>query len=199
MGFGFVRVINEDRVAPGKGFDSHQHSDMEIVTFVIEGQLEHKDSLGNGSVIEAGDIQRMSAGSGIFHSEFNASTQNEVHFYQIWIKPELKGVEPSYAQKSLQEFSDNSPISLIISKSGRDNSLTINQEIDVYFIKLNAEEKLSFEFSEEKRTGWLQVIAGELAVNDSELSSSDGMAISEEKTLSFRALKQSSALLFEMR
>src|SRR5262252_4566222 len=163
MGFGTLRVINEDRVEPGKGFDTHGHRDMEIVSYVLEGALAHKDSLGTGSVIRPGDVQRMSAGTGIRHSEFNHSKTDPVHFLQIWILPERDGLTPSYEQKTFDERAKRGGFRLVGSRDGRDGSVTIHQDVDLYAAILADGESVSHAFAADRR-GWLQVARGSVKV-----------------------------------
>ncbi len=161
MGFGVLRVINEDRVEPGKGFQTHAHSDMEIVSYVLGGALEHKDSLGTGSVIRPGDMQRMSAGTGIRHSEFNSSQTDPVHFLQIWIVPERDGITPSYEQKHFAEADRRSGLRLVGSRDGRDGSVTIHQDVDLYAALLSTGEQRKHVLRP-GRDAWLQVARGEV-------------------------------------
>jgi redox-sensitive bicupin YhaK (pirin superfamily) len=177
MGFSDLRVINDDRVQAGKGFQTHPHKDMEIVTYVLSGTLAHKDSMGNGSLIHPGDVQRMSAGTGILHSEFNPSDTDPVHFLQIWILPESKGLQPGYEQKSIT-WEKNAPLTwrLIASRDGRDGSLTVHQDISIYATRLSEGEKLTHTLSPE-RSYWVQVATGTVLLNDSLMEAGDGFAI----------------------
>ena len=168
MGFGNLRVINEDRVQPGQGFGSHGHRDMEIISYIIDGALEHKDSMGNGSVMRRGDVQRMTAGSGVQHSEFNPSPDTAVHFLQIWILPQTRDLTPCDEQKAFMEEEKSNQLRLIISRDGRDNSLTIHQDVDLYASLLTADCKLSHPFGK-GRKGWLQVVLGDADVNEMNL------------------------------
>jgi quercetin 2,3-dioxygenase len=198
MGFADLRVINEDRVAPGKGFGTHGHRDMEIVTYVLEGTLEHKDSIGTGSVIRPGDVQRMSAGTGIQHSEFNASTAEPVHLLQIWILPEEKGIEPGYEQKHFAVSDKRGKLRLVGSRDGRDGSITIHQHVDLYAAALWEGESVSYTFTP-SRVGWLQVARGAVQLNDRSLSAGDGVAIAQESLITLQGVTQESeVLLFEM-
>jgi len=193
MGFGNLRVINEDFVAPGAGFPTHGHQDMEIITYILEGALEHKDSMGNGATILPGDVQRMSAGTGVQHSEYNASEKNQVHLLQIWILPEKRGVSPSYAQKN---FPPQDGITLIVSKEGRDGSVTMNQDADIYrvLIKPGAE----VEFSPEKLC-WIQAAKGKVSVNGATLEAGDGAAIENEKSLKIIGKSGAELLIFDLK
>jgi quercetin 2,3-dioxygenase len=198
MGFADLRVINEDRVAPGKGFGTHGHRDMEIVTYVLEGTLEHKDSIGTGSIIRPGDVQRMSAGTGIQHSEFNASTSEPVHLLQIWILPEEKGIEPGYEQKNFAVAEKQGKLRLVGSRDGRDGSITIHQNVDLYAAALLEGESVSYTFRP-RRVGWLQVARGEVQLNDLSLSAGDGVAIIQESLVTLQGVAQEAeVLLFDM-
>ncbi|MGA7329622.1 MAG: pirin family protein [Rhodomicrobium sp.] len=197
MGFGPLRVINEDRVAPGGGFPTHPHSDMEIISYVLEGALEHKDSLGTGSVIRPGDVQRMSAGTGVRHSEFNASDKEPVHFLQIWIIPERKGLKPSYEQKSFDAASKRGKLCLIGSRDGRNGSVTIHQDADLYSTLLEPGDSVSHVLAA-GRGGWIQVSRGAITVNGQLLQAGDGMAIEEAGELHFEAEISAEVLLFDM-
>jgi redox-sensitive bicupin YhaK (pirin superfamily) len=188
MGFGPLRVLNEDRVAPGKGFPPHSHRDMEIISYVLEGALEHKDSMGNGSIIRPGDVQRMSAGTGVTHSEYNASKSEPVHFLQIWIVPEKQGLPAGYEQK---QFSDlRGQWRLVASPDGKDGSVTIRQNARLYAAVL-AGETLTWQGSR----GWLQVARGEAKVGDTSLAAGDGLAF-EKETLSVHG--NCEVLLFDL-
>jgi redox-sensitive bicupin YhaK (pirin superfamily) len=196
MGFGPLRVINEDRVAPGAGFPPHAHRDMEILSYVLEGALEHKDSLGTGSIIRPGDVQRMSAGTGIQHSEFNASKREPVHFLQIWILPEHTGTVPSYEQKAFA-LDEETGLVLIASGGGRNGAITVQQDADVYAGRLAEGETVRHGFRDE-RLGWVQVARGRIALNGLTLSAGDGAALEREPDLTIRAEAHSEVLLFDM-
>ena len=189
MGFRSLRVINEDWVAPNTGFPTHPHRDMEIITYVLEGKLEHKDSLGTGSVILPGDGQRMTAGSGIRHSEFNPSTTHPVHLLQIWILPEKASLTPSYEQKSFPEADKRGKLRLIASRDASDGSVKINQDAQLYVTLLNPGEEATHEFAA-GRHGWLQVARGAVEVNGKLLRQGDGAAISDEKKLTIRGVER---------
>ncbi len=197
MGFGPLRVINEDRVQPAQGFDTHGHSDMEIISYVLEGALEHKDSLGNGSVIRPGDVQRMSAGTGVRHSEFNASDADPVHFLQIWVLPEKNGLEPSYEQKAFPETEKRRRLQLVGSRDGRDGSVTIHQDVDLYATLLGEDEHVSHELSHGHK-GWVQVARGSIVLNDQVLDPGDGVAIEGPATITLTGASESEVLLFDM-
>jgi redox-sensitive bicupin YhaK (pirin superfamily) len=196
MGFRDLRVMNEDRVHPGRGFGTHPHQDMEILTYVLEGALEHRDSLGNGTVIEAGELQRMTAGTGIQHSEFNASKTDPVHFYQIWILPERKGLEPGYEQRRIDAASENG-LQLVASRTARDGSLTIHQDADVYraFLTEGGETALSLRPT---RHAWVQVVRGSVELNGHSLGPGDGAAVSEEDRLELVGQTEAEALVFDL-
>jgi redox-sensitive bicupin YhaK (pirin superfamily) len=188
--FGSMRVLNEDRVRPGKGFAEHPHANMEIVTYVIKGALEHKDSTGSSSIIKAEDVQRMTAGLGITHSEFNASSTETVHFLQIWIYPQKKNLSPSYEQKNFKDKTNR--LCLIVSHDGRDGSLKIHQNVSIYASQLTGE--LSYTFAL-KRLGWVQMIQGSLSCNGIPLSSGDGAAIENESKITLKGNKAEFILL----
>src|SRR6266702_1434362 len=193
MHFRSLRVINEDRVAPAKGFPTHSHRDMEIVTYVLEGALEHRDSMGNGSVIRPGDVQRMSAGTGVTHSEFNASKTEPVHLLQIWMFPERKGIKPSYEQKMFSEADKRSRLRLVASPDGRDGSVTIHQDNELYATVLRKGDQVRHELKPE-RHAWVQVARGSVKLNGQELAEGDGAAISEEKAIELAGLKDAEVL-----
>jgi redox-sensitive bicupin YhaK (pirin superfamily) len=197
MGFGALRVINDDRVAGGGGFDTHGHKDMEILSYVLEGGLAHRDSLGSGSVIRPGDVQLMSAGTGVRHSEFNASEHDPVHFLQIWIIPDKQGLQPSYAEQHFPEAERRNRLRLIASSDGRDGSLKIRQDAAVHASVLEAGASLSHVLKPGRRY-WLQVAAGALAVNGHALVEGDGLALVKEETLAITARTQSEFLLFDL-
>jgi len=197
MGFRSLRVINEDWVAPNTGFPTHPHRDMEIITYVLSGKLEHKDSLGTGSVILPGDGQRMTAGSGIRHSEFNPSTTDPVHLLQIWIVPEKGGLPPSYEQESFPEAEKRGKLRLIASREASDGSVKINQDAKLYVALLKPGEEVSHEFAT-GRYGWLQVARGAVEVNGKKLNQGDGAAISNEKTLTIKGTEDAEVLLFDL-
>src|SRR5947199_8891669 len=171
-------VINEDRVQPSRGFPTHSHDNMEIISYVLEGALEHRDSMGNGSVIRPGDVQRMSAGTGVTHSEFNASKTEPVHLLQIWMFPERKGIKPSYEQKAFSEADKRSRLRLVASPDGRDGSVTIHQDNEMYATVLRKGETVRHELKPE-RHAWVQVARGSVKLNGQELAEGDGAAISE--------------------
>jgi quercetin 2,3-dioxygenase len=186
MGFGPLRVINEDRVSPGQGFGTHGHKDMEIISYVLEGALEHKDSIGTGSVIRPGDVQVMSAGTGIHHSEFNHSKTEPVHFLQIWVIPAREGIAPRYEQKTFPDADKRGKLRLVGSSDGRDGSVVVHQDVKLYAALLNAGEQVTHALQSGRR-GWLQIVRGAAAMNGHELSAGDGAAVTGEPALSLTA------------
>jgi redox-sensitive bicupin YhaK (pirin superfamily) len=197
MGFGPLRVINEDRVQPGRGFGQHGHENMEIISYVISGALEHKDSLGTGSVIRYGDVQRMSAGSGVTHSEFNHSSKERVHFLQIWIKPNALDIEPSYEEKHFDPASKTNQLRLIASADARQGSLLIHQDADLYASILNAKDEVKHDLLAD-RTAYIHVIIGKLNVNGEQLNTGDALKINNEHELHINADEQTEFLLFDL-
>lgn len=196
-GFRSLRVMNEDFVEPGQGFGTHPHRDMEIVTYVLEGALEHRDSMGNGAVLTPGEFQRMSAGTGITHSEFNPSEKELVHLYQIWLLPERHGIEPSYEQKRFAEEERHNRFRLVASRDAEDGSLLIHQDARIYLSTLDAGHQLDFPIAS-GRHAWLQVLRGQVYLNDLLLDTSDGAAFSEEQALQIRAAIDSEVMLFDL-
>jgi len=182
MGFRQLRVINEDRVQPGAGFPTHPHADMEIVTYVLAGALEHKDSMGTGSVIRPGEVQRMSAGTGVTHSEFNASRTELVHLLQIWILPERRGLRPEYEQKEFPERERRGRLRLIAARDGADGAVTIHQDVRLYATLLAPDERVTHTFAP-GRHAWVQVARGDVRLNGTPLTAGDGAAVSDERAL----------------
>jgi redox-sensitive bicupin YhaK (pirin superfamily) len=197
VSFGSLRVINEDRVAPGHGFPTHSHRDMEIITYVLEGGLAHKDSMGNGSIIKPGEVQRMTAGTGVAHSEANPSTDEPVHLLQIWIMPNAHGLEPGYQQKMFADELKQGKLCLIASADGRDGSVTINQDADVYSTKLDPQQRVTHRLGE-TRKAWVQVARGSVTVNSVDLKQGDGAAISDETRIEVKGREPSEVLLLDM-
>lgn len=197
MSFGSLRVINEDRVAPGHGFPRHSHRDMEIITYILEGALGHQDSMGNGSVIKPGEVQKMTAGTGVAHSEANPSDTDPVHLLQIWIMPLARGLEPGYEQKAFSDKLKQGKLCLIASNDGREGSVSINQDANVYASKLDKNEKVVHLLGD-KRKAWLQVARGSVSLNNMELKQGDGAAISDEASLEISGRESSEVLLFDM-
>jgi redox-sensitive bicupin YhaK (pirin superfamily) len=198
MGFRSLRVINDDRVAPGKGFGTHPHRDMEIFSYVLEGALQHKDSMGNGSVLKPGQIQLMSAGSGVTHSEFNPSPTEPLHFLQIWIQPRERGLAPSYTEWRPQPAQANKPKVLVISPDGRDGSATIHQDAEIYRIRLQPGQTVKHELKP-GRGAWLQIAEGALTLNGVALATGDGASTGEAGALTLIATGPTEALLFDLR
>jgi quercetin 2,3-dioxygenase len=190
-------VINEDRVQPGKGFGTHSHRDMEIISYVLDGGLAHKDSMGNGSVIRPGDVQRMSAGTGVAHSEFNASDRDPVHFLQIWIEPSERGVRPSYEEKKFDEASKRGTLRLIASRDGRDGSVTIRQDANLYAALVDGAEALDFE-PRAGRKVYVHVIKGEATVNGQPLAGGDAIKLSNESRVRVERGRDAEILLFDL-
>ncbi len=195
--FRALRVINEDRVAPGMGFGTHGHKNMEIVTIVLEGALEHKDSLGNGEVLRPGEFQRMSAGSGIQHSEFNPSGSEPVHLYQIWLHPEKNGVAPSYEQKAIPASEQFNALRLVASPDARDGSLAIHQDARLYLSKLESGKSVTHAIAK-GRGAWVQTLRGSVEVNGQRLDAGDGAAIENESELLLKAASSAEILLFDL-
>ena len=197
MGFRTLRVINEDRVEPGRGFGTHGHRDMEIISYVLEGALGHKDSMGTGSVIKPGDVQRMSAGRGVSHSEMNASKTEPVHFLQIWIQPARAGLEPSYEQRAFTDDEKRNRLRLVVSSDGRDGSLTIHQDAALYASLLDAGAEVTHALAD-GRSAWVQVTKGKLTVLGETLEAGDGAAITAERALTLKAESPTEVLLFDL-
>jgi quercetin 2,3-dioxygenase len=197
MGFGPLRVINEDRVAPGAGFATHGHADMEIISVVLNGALQHKDSLGTGSVIRPNEVQRMSAGSGIRHSEFNASQAEAVHFLQIWIMPDQKNILPSYEQKAFPATDRQDRLCLVASPDGAEGSLKIAQQASMYSALLSSGAVLQHALRPD-RLGWVQVVSGQAVVNGQRMLAGDGLGLRDEQEIKFQADQASELLLFDL-
>ena len=195
--FGKLRVINEDRIAPGKGFGTHPHQDMEIVTYVINGAIEHKDSMGNGTVIKAGEVQRMTAGTGVLHSEFNHSQEEELHLLQIWIFPEHKNLEPSYEQTLFSREEKLNTLRLIGSRDGREGSITIHQDVDLYASVLDSGKEVSLDDVTNRRI-FVQIVSGDIVVNDQQLFAGDGLEIRDADAVKVRAITDAEFLLFNL-
>lgn len=196
LGFRTIRVINEDRVKGGKGFGSHMHRDMEVITYVVEGALEHKDSMGNTSVIRPGEVQRMSAGSGVNHSEYNLSHHLPVHFLQIWIQPDQFGIDPSYVQRQFSAASKWGQWCLIGSRTGREGSLRIHRDVDLYATLLDVGGMLSYEALTD-RFYWIQIISGKFQVQNVLVEAGDGLSLSEESRIDILCLESGEFLLFD--
>lgn len=196
MGYRSLRVINDDLVMPGMGFGTHPHRDMEIITYILSGALQHKDSMGNGRVIRAGEVQYMAAGSGVQHSEFNPSKDEAVHLLQIWIQPDSKGVKPRYAERSLKDAPAGT-FQLVTSKTGRDGSIAIHQDADLWLAKLDAGNRVAHK-SAAGRHAWAHVAEGEVKLNGKTLAGGDAAAIDDETAIELVAAKPSQVLLFDL-
>jgi quercetin 2,3-dioxygenase len=195
--FRTLRVLNDDRIAPGEGFPTHPHRDMEIVTYVLDGALEHRDSMGTGSVIRPGDVQYMSAGTGVTHSEFNASDNEPVHLLQIWMFPEKQGLKPIYGQKNFSEDEKHGKLRLLISPDGRDGSIKIRQNNELYATVLDKGEAVRHELKPD-RHAYVQVARGKVALNGKQLEEGDGAAISAEKAVELTGVDNAEVLLFDL-
>jgi len=195
--FGSLRVINEDRIAPGKGFGTHPHKDMEIVTYVINGAIEHKDSMGNGTVITAGEVQRMTAGTGVQHSEFNHSENTELHLLQIWIFPEKNDLQPGYEQIPYSRDDKLNQLKLVGTRDGRDGSITIHQDIDLYASVLEQDNDVTLDLSMDRKA-FVQVVSGDIVVNGEQLSAGDGVQLADERSIAILASTDAEFLLFDM-
>lgn len=197
MSFRALRVMNEDTIAPGMGFGMHGHRDMEIVTYVLSGDLEHQDSLGNGEVLHAGEFQRMSAGTGVRHSEFNPSATEAVHLYQIWLLPRAKGLPPTYEQRRFDTREQQGRLRLVASPDGSHDSLTIQQDVQIYLSQLASGNQIIYPLKA-GRHAWLQVLRGSLAANGLSLAEGDGLAISDEAQLTIDAPAEAEIMLFDL-
>ncbi|PSF35559.1 quercetin 2,3-dioxygenase [Aphanothece hegewaldii CCALA 016] len=197
MGFRSLRVINEDWVIPGAGFGTHGHKDMEIITYVLDGAVEHKDSIGNGSIIRPGEIQKMSAGTGILHSEYNPCETEPVHLLQIWIIPDKKGIQPSYEQQKLNLDELDGKLKLIASPEGENDAVSLQQDVKLYAGMLQEGDRLSYNLPE-NRHAWLQVARGKVSLNGTSLDAGDGVAISDETEINLIAENNAEVLLFDL-
>jgi redox-sensitive bicupin YhaK (pirin superfamily) len=197
MGFRVLRVLNDDRVAPGEGFGTHGHRDMEIVSYVLEGALEHKDSMGTGSVLRYGDVQRMTAGRGVTHSEFNSSSIEPVHFLQIWILPERRGLDPAYEERCFSPAEKQGVLRRIVSRGGEGGALSIHQDVAIYASILRSGDQVEHVLNP-GRHAWLQVATGAVRVNGVELAEGDGLAVSEEPRVRIEGCGEGEILLFDL-
>jgi len=197
VSFGALRVINEDRIAAGSGFGTHSHSDMEIISYVLEGELAHRDSMGNGSTIVPGDVQRMSAGSGILHSEFNHSKTGVTHFLQIWIQPSVRGIAPSYEQKHFDADSRRGRLRLIASSDGRDGSVLVHQDVSLYAALLDGTEHAAHALAAGRRA-YVHVARGKVRVNGTELEAGDALKVSDIALVGLEAGRGAEVLLFDL-
>lgn len=195
MGFRALRVINEDRVAPGRGFGAHPHRDMEIISYVLDGEMEHKDNMGNGEIMRPGDVQRMSAGTGVLHSEFNPSRENGLHFLQIWIETAQRGIQPSYEQKHFPNAERQGQWRLVISPDGHDGSVSVNQDVNLYASLLSAGDHIAAPSSRHK---WLHVVKGTIEVNGERLTTGDAAAFTPEEHVELTSSDASEVLLFDL-
>jgi quercetin 2,3-dioxygenase len=195
--FGPLRVINEDRVAPGAGFGTHPHRDMEIISYVLSGELKHQDSLGNGSVIRPGDVQRMSAGSGVRHSEFNPSSTQQLHFLQIWLKPNVAGIAPSYEEKHFSDAEKQGHLRLIASPEGRDGSVLIHQDASLYVGRFDGEEQASLELAPNRRS-YVHLVRGEARVNGMELRAGDALKLADVPAVRIEGGRAAEVLVFDL-
>jgi len=197
MGFGVLRVINEDRIDAGTGFGTHGHRDMEIISYVIEGALEHKDSMGSDTIIKPGEVQRMSAGTGVRHSEHNHSADKTTHFLQIWIIPDQMGIAPSYDQKSFAREFEKNDLVLVASRDGRNNSVTLHQDVDMYAAKAQQGGAKNIKINLQRRV-WVQIIKGEVIVNDIKLSIGDGAGVSDVENINLKWSDHSEFIVFDL-
>lgn len=197
MGFRNLRVINDDSVAPAMGFGTHRHQDMEIVTYVLDGALQHKDSMGTGSIIRPGEVQRMSAGTGVFHSEFNASKDEAVHFLQIWMIPAKRGIAPGYEQKAFAPEARQGQLKLVASPEGTDGSVTVHADARLYATLLGSGESVRHELAP-GRHGWVHVARGKVELNGHVLSTGDGAALTEESLVALKGVEPSEVLVFDL-
>jgi redox-sensitive bicupin YhaK (pirin superfamily) len=197
MGFSTLRVINEDYVAPGTGFGTHPHRDMEIITYILAGELEHKDSMGNGSVIRPGDVQRMSAGTGVLHSEFNPSPDKKVHLLQIWIQPSVRGVAPGYEQTRFEDAEKRGRLRLVASPDGADGSVTIHQNARVYAALIDGAERIEHKLAA-GRTAYVHVARGSLTVSGNPLEAGDALKAEGESRITLEAGRDAEVLLFDL-
>lgn len=197
MGFRSLRVINEDRIAGGSGFGKHPHRDMEIISYVITGGLQHEDSMGNKTIIRPNEIQRMTAGTGVMHSEYNANPTEESHFFQIWIMPKTRGGSPGYGQKSFEKELSSQKLVHVISPDGKDGSISINQDADLYISRLKASDTLTYQLRE-TRGAWVQVVKGELTVSGKSVKAGDALSFDSAELIQFKADTDSEFLLFDL-
>jgi len=197
VGFRTLRVINDDRIAPGMGFGTHPHHDMEILTWVVEGAIEHRDSMGNGSILKPGEMQRMTAGTGVTHSEFNPSQTEPLRLIQIWIRPETRGLTPSYEERSFPVDERRGELVLLAARDARDGALTIHQDVVLYVARLDADDEVSHALRAD-RHAWVQVVKGELELGEKTLKEGDGAAISDEAEVGLRARTPSEVLVFDL-
>ncbi|WP_413558963.1 pirin family protein [Bdellovibrio sp. HCB209] len=197
MHFGPLRVINEDRISGGSGFDTHPHRDMEIISYVVSGALQHKDSMGNVAVIRPGEVQRMSAGTGVLHSEYNDQEKDETHFFQIWIMPNARGVQPGYGQKSFETELNSQKLVHVVSQDGKNGTIGIHQDADMFISRLKKSEELEFNIGDTRRM-WLQVVKGNVEVNGEKLATGDAIAATDVAVANIKASDDSEMILFNL-
>jgi quercetin 2,3-dioxygenase len=197
MAFSNLRVINEDYIAGGRGFGAHPHRDMEIITYVVKGSLQHEDSMGTKAIIRPGEVQRMTAGTGVVHSEFNAQKDEEVHLFQIWIMPKEEGVKPGYGQKSFERELNSKKLVHVVSRDGRDGSIGINQDADMYISRLKASDSLDFKV-QAGRGLWIQVVKGQIKVGGDVLYTGDALSTQEAQLLNFEAAEDAELIIFDL-
>ena len=197
MGFRALRVMNEDRIEGGTGFGKHGHRDMEIISYVVEGSLKHEDSMGTKAIIKPGEVQRMTAGTGVAHSEYNAETTAQTHFFQIWIQPKTMGANPGYGQKSFETELNTRKSVLVISQDGRDGSIGINQDADMYISRLNKGDELDFKLRP-TRGAWIQVVRGKLEVNGKKIETGDAVSFENAEQLKITADEKSEVIVFDL-
>jgi quercetin 2,3-dioxygenase len=197
MSFRSLRVINDDQIAAGNGFGTHPHRDMEIITYVLEGAIEHRDSMGNGAIVNAGDVQRMTAGTGVTHSEFNPSPTDATHLLQIWLTPQQMGLEPSYEQKNFSPVEKQNQLRLVASHDGRDGSVRIHQDVDLYASLLAASESLAIDLNPDRHY-WLHVARGRVLVGEDKLLGGDAIGLTQEQTLTIVGREDAEILLFDL-
>lgn len=197
MHFGPLRVINEDRIAGGSGFGQHGHRDMEIISYVVKGALEHQDTMGNQVVIRPGEVQKMSAGTGVQHAEMNHEKKDETHFFQIWIIPDRQGIKPSYGQKSFADALEKEPLVLVVSNDGRDGSIPISQDADMYLSRLKPQSSLHFGLRK-NRGLWIQVVRGSILVDGEELNGGDAVSVTDESAVEIAGRADSELIIFDL-
>lgn len=197
MGFKSLRVINEDRIDGGTGFGKHPHRDLEIISYVVKGALQHEDSMGNKAIIKPGEVQRLSAGTGMLHAEQNKSESEATHFFQIWIVPKTVGGKPTYGQKSFEDDLNSKKLVLVISETGRAGSISIKQDADMYISRLKTDDHIEFNVRS-GRGAWVQLVSGEILVNDHKIKAGDSIAVDEAGVLKFTATQASEFLLFDL-
>lgn len=197
MGFRSLRVINEDKIKGGTGFGAHPHNDMEIISYVVKGGLKHQDSMGNDTIIKPNEVQRMTAGTGVVHSEYNASPNEDAHFFQIWITPKARGQDPGYGQKSFEKELESQKLVHVISQDGKDGSISINQDADMFISRLKTGDDLTYSIRK-NRGVWIQVVKGQLTINDQNVIAGDALSFENEDDLKVKATKESEIIIFDL-